>query len=286
MNETQLIKSRSDILMSWAAKLLVIMVWASAMIFGLYILVFYFLSLLQGNADQWNDILPGLYDNETKTATISIGIHFAAGGIILILGSIQLIDSLRIKYPSIHRYVGRLYVLASLAAGFGGLFFILLKGTIGGFIMDVGFGGYGVLTVGAALATIYYARLGLFNKHRAWAIRLYALAIGSWLYRMTYGFWYLCTGGIGHTIDFTGPFDYVMDFFFYIPNLIVAEICIGNYNFTKNSIAKTVAICGLFIASTFIILATFFYTKFGWGPPILEALGIECWWCEESGIPN
>ena len=55
-------------------------------------------------------------------------------------------------------------------------------------------------------------------------LRLYALAIGSWLYRMDYGFWVQITDGMGHTDTFRGPFDYVMDFAFYLPNLVVAEL--------------------------------------------------------------
>ena len=210
------------------------------------------------------------FDPQTRAATTGIGLHFASGGIILILGCIQLIDGLRKMYPALHRWLGRLYVLSAIGAAIGGLMFIFIKGTIGGTLMDIAFAGYGILMFIAAIATIRFARKGNFEQHRAWAIRLFALAIGSWLYRMDYGFWFLFTDGLGHTSNFTGPFDYFMDFFFYIPNLIIAEIFVGRYKMLKSGLAKGLATFGLLGASAFLILATYFFTQRFWGPAIIE----------------
>jgi hypothetical protein len=41
---------------------------------------------------------------------------------------------------------------------------------------------------------------------------------------MDYGFWLIAAHRIGHTPDFRGPFDIVMAFFFYLPNLALAEL--------------------------------------------------------------
>ena len=258
--------------MQWAARFLVTTVWASALLFGLYIFAFYFIALLNGNTSQWNDMLPGLYNKQDRSATIGIGVHFAAGSLILILGCIQLINRVRLKYPGLHRWLGRLYVISSLLAAIGGLVFIFTNGTIGGLVMDTGFTGYGVLTFLAAIATIHYARSRDFDRHRAWAIRLFALAIGSWLYRMDYGFWFLFTDGLGHNQQFNGPFDYFMDFFFYLPNLVVAEIFIGRYEMLKSKVAKGFATLGMYIATAFLILATYFFTKEYWGPAIIDVV--------------
>lgn len=265
-------ENKLDNTMHWAAYLLVVTVWVSALLFGLYILAFYFIALVKGNTAQWNEVLPGLYDKQAKAATLGMGVHFAAGGIILILGCIQLIDNVRLKYPALHRWLGRLYVLAALGASVGGLVFIFTKGTIGGWVMDIGFTGYGVLTGLAAVATIRFARSQDLERHRAWAIRLFALAIGSWLYRMDYGFWFLFTDRLGHTEDFRGPFDYFMAFFFYLPNLLVAEIFIGHYQIVKTKSAKGIATLVLCIGAAFLVLATYFFTKEYWGPAIIEVI--------------
>ena len=258
--------------MQWSARLLVATVWASALIFGLYIFVFYFLSSIRGDIVQWNEVLPDLYSDDAPAATVGIGIHFAAGSIILMLGCIQLIGRIRSAYPAIHRWLGRIYVVSALLTGVGGLVFIFAKGTVGGVMMDIGFTGYGVLTIIAAVAAVYFARRRDFVRHRAWAIRLFALAVGSWLYRMEYGFWFLFTDGLGHTSTFDGPFDQVMDFFFYVPNLLVAEVFIGRRKIVSSKVAKSLATGGMLAASVLLLVATYFFTLKFWGPEILAGL--------------
>jgi uncharacterized membrane protein len=260
--------------LNFSARVLAGIVWISSLIFGLYILSFYFVALLDGNTSQWNKVLPGLYDSQTEGATLGVGLHFAAGGIILILGCVQFIQSLRNNFPAVHRWMGRVYVLASIITAIGGLTFIVLKGTIGGWVMDVAFAGYGILTFIAAVQTIRFARQGKMKAHRAWGIRLFALAIGSWLYRMDYGFWFLFTGGIGHTEEFRGIFDYFMDFWFYLPNLAVAELFIRRTKLTQSNIMKWTSIFSLWVANVFLVLATYFFTKRLWGEAILDLVGL------------
>jgi hypothetical protein len=175
-------------LVRWAAVALVTTAFTSAILFGLYILAFYAAALVDGTPAKWNDVLPGLYTANAPGATAGIAVHFAAGGIILVLGGVQFISAIRRHYPLVHRWSGRVYVAAAVLAGAGGLTFIALAGTIGGAIMDVGFGLYGVLMLVAAVPTYMHARARRIDAHRVWALRLFALAIGSWLYRIEYGF--------------------------------------------------------------------------------------------------
>src|SRR5688572_20484825 len=94
-------QKRMDVnIVRWLGILLVATVWTSAGLFGLYIIAFYALALVDGNMVKWNEILPGLYEEGSRTATTGIGLHFAMGGIILILGSIQLVEALRVRYSA------------------------------------------------------------------------------------------------------------------------------------------------------------------------------------------
>jgi hypothetical protein len=254
----------------WAGIVLVATVWISALLFGLYILAFYAAALYEGNLVRWNKVLPGLYTQGSTTSITGIGLHFAAGGIILVLGSIQLISSIRIRYPSIHRWIGRLYVLSSLLAAIGGLLFIIVKGTIGGLVMNIGFSLYGLLMLISAIETYRHAAAGRIEKHRAWALRLYALAIGSWLYRMDYGFWLLLSDGLGHSDNFRGTFDRVMSFFFYIPNLLLAEAFIRVRNYKTTTLLNLFSTFILLFMTGFLILGTYYFTKLFWGPAILD----------------
>ena len=244
-------------------KLLSACVWGSALLFGLYILGFYALALISQDFERWNSLLPGLFTQNRKMATYGIGLHFLGGGIILILGSLQFVDWIRIKWLKAHRLMGQIYVLACLLAGVGGLVFIAINRTIGGWPMDLAFAIYGLLISTSAIQTARHGMSGNLLVHRHWAIRLYALAIGSWFYRMGYGFWYLVVGKVGHTSTFSGPFDYFMDFFFFIPNLMVAEVIIRGFRL-KGFWQELVGATTMIAVTTYVVLATYFFTSKYW----------------------
>ena len=138
----------------WTSHALTVTVWTSAALFGIYILAFYAAALFDGNIQKWNEGLPRLYEAHTPVATAGIGLHFAAGGVILALGCIQFVRRIRILYPAVHRWIGRVYVTAAFLTGVGGITFIAVKGTIGGAMMDIGFAIYGALTIAAAVAVL------------------------------------------------------------------------------------------------------------------------------------
>ncbi|MFV3127436.1 DUF2306 domain-containing protein [Niveispirillum sp. KHB5.9] len=261
-------------LLRLSARLLVAVTWGSAGLFGAYILAFYGGAMGDGTMERWNETLSGLYDPADPLSVLGIGVHFLMGGVLLLLGPVQLIGAVRGRWPRFHRWSGRAYVLAAFLTGLGGLGFILARGTIGGTPMDIGFGLYGVLVVLASVETFRHARARRMDIHRAWGIRLFALVTGSWLYRMDYGFWLMMMGKLGHASDFSGPFDITMAFFFYLPNLVVAEMFIRARGATAPGFVRVGAAAVLLVATGFVALGTFYFTKFYWGPPILARLGL------------
>jgi hypothetical protein len=252
----------------WTSRGLVGVTWLSAGTFGVYILAHYGGALPAGKPLEWNQTLPGIYDASTPLATLGIALHFATGGVLLALGPLQLFQGLRARWPAFHRWAGRVYVAAALGAGVGGLVFIAVRGTVGGLPMSVGFALYGIAIVAAAAQAVRHARARRFDLHRAWAIRLSALVIGSWLYRMDYGFWLLLDRP-GHTPTFDGSFDHVMDFFFYIPNLLVAELFIRASGRAPGPRAQAVASAALAAGTAFLALATYFFVRYSWAPAIV-----------------
>ena len=204
-------------------------------------------------------------------ATTAMGAHFLAGAILLLLGPVQLLSGRRRRFVVAHRWVGRVYVLAAGVAGLAGLSFIAAKGTVGGPIMSAGFALYGALVTVAAVQTYRYARRGQIDSHRAWAIRLFALAIGSWLYRMDYGFWIAFTGGLWSTQTFTGPFDHFMAFAFYLPNLVVAELFIRATGQSSTGF-RVASAATLTLGTVLTLVGSYFFIEGYWGPGILAAI--------------
>jgi Predicted membrane protein (DUF2306) len=256
-----------------AARLaLIAVVWMSGGLFALYILARYIGAVGDGRLVAWNRDLPRLYEPDVPLATSGMGIHFLGGAILLLLGPLQFVQAIRDRTPAVHRWIGRIYATAALLAGVGGLAFVALKGTVGGMPMNIGFALYGALTVLAALMTPIYAWRRQFVAHRAWAIRLFALVIGSWLFRMDYGLWNPLTHRLGHTANFDGPFDAFMDFFFFIPNLIVAEIIIRAPKFRAPTAVRAIAAAGLIVAVVIVGLSTYYFTRLHWGEDIMARL--------------
>lgn len=263
-------RGRHGVALSWSARLLFAACWMSGAIFAVYIIAFFGGAALNSAGQRWNEALPGLYDVHSPLTTIAIGAHFVAGGVLLFLGPIQLIGRLRRAVPGLHRWLGRAYVISAGVAGVGGLAFIIGQGTIGGPLMDVGFGLYGALMVLCATMAYVDARSGRYDRHRAWAIRLFALTIGSWLYRLEYGLWFLLFGNIGRAAGFSGWFDVIMVFFFYVPNLIIAELFIRASRKGRAAVADFGAATLLLAASAFIIVATWIFISNVWGPRMIS----------------
>ena len=258
----------------WTSTALLAVVWVSIAAFGASILATYLHQGLTGQGHRWNDgVLPGLFDPDRLMATLGIGLHFATGGVLMLLIPLQLIGSLRRRYPAVHRWSGRVSVSAALLAGIGGLAFILVKGTIGGTLMDIGFAFYGALIVLASINTFRHARARRWLQHRAWAIRLFALAIASWLYRVEYAGWSIATDGAGRTQTFDGPFDVFMAFFFYTGALVVAEAYLRSRGGRPGTLAVVLSTATLVVSTLVLAVLNYFLVRYSWGPGIVALFG-------------
>lgn len=233
----------------WLGIAVVALLCLSGLQFCLYIALTYVAPLFGGDLRGWNDnFLPGLYDADNPAATGSIGMHFITGAVVMVLGCVQLLPFLRERWPALHRWNGRIYVALATLTAVGGLGFIVLQGTVGGAVMNIGFGLYGVLMILASVQTIRYARARRFDLHRAWAIRLFVLVIASWLYRLEYGLSALLELG-GRSAGFSGSFDHVMAFAFYLPNLVIAELYVRALRPSSSTLTRTAAFAAMLIAA-------------------------------------
>jgi len=150
--------------------------------------------------------------------------HMIAGAAITFAVPLQVLIGLSGRARPLHRTAGYTLAAAGLLTGLAGVIYIALRGTIGGPAMNAGFALYGVLMVATAAQTLRFARAGAVERHRAWALRFFVLAIASWLYRVHYGIWEIATGGLASRPDFTGLFDRVQVFAFYLPYLLLLEL--------------------------------------------------------------
>ena len=165
-----------------------------------------------------------VFQNDDILANVGIALHMIAGAVLTFGAPLQALPIVRRRWPGLHRRFGYgLFVLA-VATGLGGLVYITVKGTIGGWWMSLWFAIYGAAMIWTAVNTVYFALAKDLRRHFAWAVRLVVLAVGSWIYRMHYAIWFAATGGVASSEEFTGLFDQVQVVAFFVPYLLIAEI--------------------------------------------------------------
>ncbi|SDR19899.1 Predicted membrane protein [Pseudoxanthomonas sp. CF385] len=177
------------------------------------------------NFEQWRTLVDGLPMPTLQDwiANLGIGLHFVMGTILVLAWPILLSSRIRSRHRAVHRWTGRLYVTAAVLAGTGGLSFILTHGAYTP-AASVAFAVWGAVMVLSAVMAFVHARAKRFDRHRAWAIRLFAMVLGSWVFDLEIRAWKDLTGGLGMGAGNTrGPFDYAILYLFFVPNLLVAE---------------------------------------------------------------
>ena len=208
-------------------------VWAGPAVAGLFLLLvlpftaYALLFGIDGLAPPFRDTY--LLADGRGAENVSLSIHMLSGGLITALALLQPVALFRQRAPGFHRWSGRVVVLLALVTALAGLHFILRQGTIGGWPMSLGFALYGLLMARAALQTVRLARRREWDRHRRWALRLLVLILGSWLFRVQYGLWYLATDGLASNEAFTGLFDRVMTVGFYLPWIIALELWLRRF---------------------------------------------------------
>ncbi len=104
-------------------------------------------------------------------------VHVGAGALLIGLGPLQFSRRLRNKRPAIHRWSGRVLLIAAVAVGLTGLYF----GTVvpyAGLSEAAPSAVFGTLFLYTATRAFVAVRRRNFIRHRAWMLRMFALAAG------------------------------------------------------------------------------------------------------------
>jgi uncharacterized membrane protein len=141
--------------------------------------------------------------------------HFVGGGIALLVGGLQFSAALRARQPALHRLLGRVYLLAVLASGLGGL--ALATNAHGGVSARIGFGLLALLWLGTAMAAWRAILRHDIEAHRRWMVRSFALTFGAVMLRLQLP---LLQFGLGASFDDAYR---TVAWLAWVPNLLVAE---------------------------------------------------------------
>jgi uncharacterized membrane protein len=103
--------------------------------------------------------------------------HILPGILLLCLAPLQFSTRIRTKYPSLHRWSGRVLLAAAVVLGLSGLFFGALV-PYAGLSEAVPSAVFGLLFLLATVQAFRAIRRRDLRRHREWVIRLFALAMG------------------------------------------------------------------------------------------------------------
>lgn len=141
--------------------------------------------------------------------------HIGFGAIAMLCGWTQFSRKIRNRNISLHRTLGKIYLVAVSLSGLAGLYLAFFA--TGGLVSSLGFGGLAlawVFTTSAAYKTI---RQKEYDAHERWMIRSYALCFAA----VTLRIW-LPLGTALLQMPFVETYR-VIAWLCWVPNLIVAE---------------------------------------------------------------
>lgn len=146
---------------------------------------------------------------------VGIYTHVFASTIALLTGPWQFLAVVRSRWPSLHKTLGRVYLLVGV--GVGGVSGLYMSGfAFGGVASTMGFGLLAVVWLYTGILGFQSARRRLWVVHQRWMMRNYGLTFAAVTLR----------GYLGLGFAFNIPFEVfypVLAWLAWVPNLIVAD---------------------------------------------------------------
>jgi uncharacterized membrane protein len=146
---------------------------------------------------------------------IGIQTHIFASALALLLGPLQFSSRLRQRRPSLHRWLGRVYLGVAVAVG-GGAGLYMSQYAFGGSWAKLGFAGLALAWLYTGARAYGAALRRDFVSHRCWMIRNYALTFAAVTLRL-----YLPPVFI-FGLPFASSYA-IIAWLCWVPNLLVAE---------------------------------------------------------------
>ena len=245
------------------------------LVFATYIALRYAVPLYAGNPEQMNSpsIITGYVEGDFS-GNMMLYFHVIGAGLLSLSGLLQLVPTIRKKYPTLHRLNGRFFLSLGLAGALTGLYLTWLRGTR---LSD--FGAIGVTLNGILIiVAVYYAWRSAveknFTQHMRWAVHAFFLVNATWSLRLFLMGWFTITqGGLGNNRTMDGPADIALSFGSYLLPMAFAELFFWAKRQKQNS-KKWPIFAIMCLGCLITVLGVTTAIKFMWLPKISVALGV------------
>ena len=149
--------------------------------------------------------------------------HALLAGLVTFAGAWQLVPALRRRWPTLHRWHGRVFLSVALVVTLTGFYLVWVRGSQLGPASNLSISLNGLLIVVFALLAWRSARARDFAAHRRHALRAYLLVNGVWFLRIGIMLTGLVLAPLGIQIDYTGaPFILVSFASWMVPMAVLA----------------------------------------------------------------
>jgi hypothetical protein len=258
----------AQVALNRAAALWYLMAALGQMAFLLFILLFYYPSALSGNFAAWDNKpnIEGFTAGDTG-GNVMFALHVLAAAVMTAGGLLQLLPALRQKWPKVHRWNGRLFIVTALSLAFGGLWLVWGRGSYLNLTGAIGISLNALLIISFAFLAWQTAIKRKFAKHRLWAMRLFIVANAVWFMRLGYMLWGVGTGGIGVGDAMDGPYDYFLAFGNSLVPLAIMEIYL-RVKAGKSDRARYLMAAGLVLCALLTLAGSAAAWMVMWGPYI------------------
>jgi len=178
------------------------------LIFAWYMAALYGLSALRGDWETWNKVMPRGWNAGDTVGNIAIFVHLLLALVVTLAGLAQLLPAVRRAAPSVHRWIGRVYIASAFGIAFGSMYLMWVRGAVGDFSQHLGSTFNAILLVLFAVIALRHARARNLALHRQWALRLFMVMNGVWFFRLGLLLWLMIhQQPVGFDPKtFTGPF--------------------------------------------------------------------------------
>ncbi len=234
--------------------------------FVLYIIAFYGPRTLSGNLLALND-KPHVtgYVLGDMVGNTHFLLHVLLAAIVTAAGILQLVPSIRQRWPALHRWNGRVFMSTALIATLTGFYLVWIRGS------QLGMGSNVSISLNGALILIFVAlawrsaRQKDFAAHRRHALRAYLLVNGVWFLRIGIILAGLILPSFGIEISYEGGAFVIVSFASWVVPMSILELYF-NAESAKQAGKKYAVAALLFTLSLATLLGGTAAAVFMWWP--------------------
>jgi hypothetical protein len=254
--------------LKWSAATWFAIALAGHWVFAFYIAAHYGGSAVAGNWQAWNERLINGFEVGDVFGNAMLFLHMALALVLAFGGPLQFIPALRARAPTLHRWLGRVYIWSAVIVSAGALYMIYTRDELGLFGSNaVQFNALLILVFSAF--TLRYALARQFARHHRWALRTFVVVGGVWFLRLGYGLLAIIFQGPipGATNNLTGPTDVALGWASYLLPLAVLQL----YFWSKDSggaVTNNVMAIALIACSVATAVGTFGAAMIFWAPTL------------------